>query len=87
LLQEDEAVELSKTMMGKKTKRLYDRMQHGIQAKQESVSRLVNKRDEAESNEKNTTKRKRGAAAESSADTAAAGKKQTKAPAAKKGKK
>ena len=36
-------------MMGKKTKRLYDRMQHGIQQKQEAVQKLVSKREEVES--------------------------------------
>lgn len=66
LIQDDEAKELSKTMMGKKTKRLYDRMQHGIQAKQESVQRLVTKRDEAEAKEKSSGKRKRIEEAEKS---------------------
>lgn len=50
-------------MMGKKSKRLYDRMQHGIQQKQDSVDRLVSKREEAENKEKSATKRKRGEAA------------------------
>jgi hypothetical protein len=36
--------ELSKTMMGKKTKRLYDRMQHGINEKKEIINKLEAKR-------------------------------------------
>jgi hypothetical protein len=36
--------ELSKTMMGKKTKRLYDRMQHGINEKKETINKLEAKR-------------------------------------------
>ena len=43
-----EAKELSKSMMGKKTKRLYDRMQHGIQKKQDAVEKLKNKREEVD---------------------------------------
>jgi hypothetical protein len=35
-------------MMSKKSKRLYDRMQHGIEKKKESVNRLVAKREDSE---------------------------------------
>jgi hypothetical protein len=45
--QDEEAKELSKIMMSKKTKRLYGRMQHGINAKREVVSRLLVKRGES----------------------------------------
>lgn len=41
-----EAKELSKSMMGKKTKRLYDRMQHGLQKKQDEINKLNSKREE-----------------------------------------
>lgn len=44
LLQDEEANDLSKIMMSKKTKRLYGRMQHGIQKKQESIDVLESKR-------------------------------------------
>lgn len=44
MLQDEEANDLSKIMMSKKTKRLYGRMQHGIQKKQESVDVLESKR-------------------------------------------
>ena len=47
-------------MMGKKTKRLYDRMQHGIQQKKDSVQRLESKREEAETKATAAGKRKRG---------------------------
>jgi len=43
-----EEAELSKIMMGKKTKRLYGRMQHGIQKKKEFVESLERKRKVAE---------------------------------------
>jgi len=36
--------ELSITMMNKKTKRLYSRMQYGIEKKQEETQKLVDKR-------------------------------------------
>ena len=57
------------TMMNKKTKRLYSRMQYGIEKKQEATSKLVEKRRRleegpAESSEavaapEKSTKRKR----------------------------
>ncbi len=39
-----EASDLSKIMMSKKTKRLYGRMQHSIQQKQDGVDLLESKR-------------------------------------------
>lgn len=42
--QAEEAEELARIMMSKKTKRLYGRMQHGIEQKQDSVRRLEEKR-------------------------------------------
>jgi hypothetical protein len=49
-----EAKELSKSMMGKKTKRLYDRMQHGLQKKQDEISKLSSKREEIAQNTRRT---------------------------------
>ena len=46
IAQDLEAKELSKSMMGKKTKRLYDRMQHGLQKKQDEINKLNSKREE-----------------------------------------
>jgi pescadillo protein len=42
-------------MMSKKTKRLYDRMQHGIQKKKDEVDRLKSKRQEAEESKTSST--------------------------------
>lgn len=44
--QDEEADDLAKTMMSKKTKRLYGRMQHGINKKQAAVKTLMDKRNE-----------------------------------------
>lgn len=43
--------ELSMTMMNKKTKRLYSRMQYGIEKKQEETQKLVDKRRKLEEKE------------------------------------
>ena len=43
-------------MMGKKTKRLYDRMQHGIGKKKDAVENLENKRKAIEEDAKKTSK-------------------------------
>jgi hypothetical protein len=50
LLQDEEA-NLPQIMMSKKTKRLYGRMQHGLQKKRESIDRLVEKRKAIEETE------------------------------------
>lgn len=84
VFKDDEAKELSKTMMGKKTKRLYDRMQHGIQQKQQSVNRLKSKREEAEQNDQIAVKKQRIGSSNEAAkqnkagDVKANGKKQSK---------
>ena len=44
----DEAGELAKIMMSKKARRLYDRMQHGLQEKRDANDRLQRKREEQE---------------------------------------
>ena len=43
--------------MTKKTKRLYGRMQHGIQKKQEGIKKLEEKRKLAESNTDNVNQK------------------------------
>ena len=48
LLQAEEANNLSKLMMSKKTKRLYGRMQHGIEEKKAAIRTLESKREEHE---------------------------------------
>lgn len=49
--QEEEAAELSKIMMTKKSKRLYERMQYGIEKKQAAVQVLQEKRKKIEAEE------------------------------------
>jgi len=53
--QEDEESSLPHIMMSKKTKRLYGRMQHGIQKKKDSIERLVEKRKIIESESEPTS--------------------------------
>ena len=53
--------ELAHIMMGKKTKRLYGRMQHGIQKKKEIVDRLTAKRKSLESEKETNNKRSKKA--------------------------
>jgi hypothetical protein len=48
LMKVDEEAMLSKSLMTKKTKRLYGRMQHGIRAKKEAIDRLETKRQKLE---------------------------------------
>jgi hypothetical protein len=66
--QEAEARELAKTMMGKKTKRLYGRMQHGIQQKKDAVQALQDKQQRLEQ------EKAEKAAAESAKDNKGKGK-------------
>ena len=48
LFQADEEKDLSKLMMSKKTKRLYGRMQHGIENKKAAIRTLETKAAEIE---------------------------------------
>jgi len=48
MTEDDEAAKLAQSMMSKKTKRLYSRMQHGIQKKSDHVQKLVEKREQIE---------------------------------------
>ena len=41
-------MKLAQSMMSKKTKRLYSRMQHGIQKKSDHVQKLIDKREQIE---------------------------------------
>ena len=75
--QEAEARELAKTMMGKKTKRLYGRMQHGIQQKKDAVQVLQDKQQRLEQ------EKAEKAAAESAKDNKGKGKGKGAGPAAK----
>merc|ERR1711862_999370 len=50
--EEEETKALAKLMMSKKAKRLYGRMQHGIEAKQASVQNLERKRKEIDATRK-----------------------------------
>lgn len=59
-LQDEEAAELSKMMMGKKAKRLYGRMQHGIEKKKAAVDALEEKRRAIESAKSSTSNKKAG---------------------------
>lgn len=59
MIQGEEVAELSHIMMSKKTKRLYDRMQHGIGKKQESTRRLEEKRQMLEQTNSTQSDKKR----------------------------
>jgi pescadillo protein len=59
MTEDEEASKLSQIMMTKKTKRLYGRMQHGIQKKQEGIKNLKKKRELAASNTDTVKKQKR----------------------------
>ena len=52
-LQDDETKELAKAMMSKKAARLYGRMQHGINKKQEIVAELHRRRQEIQVDKNN----------------------------------
>lgn len=77
-MQDEEDNELAKSMMGKKTKRLYGRMQHGIEQKQQVVSTLEAKRKLAEEEASKPAASSKGKAKPASAAAAAAAKKQKK---------
>lgn len=55
-LQDEEAKKLAKTMMSKKAARLYGRMQHGINKKQEVVAELHRRRKKIQVDENNKGK-------------------------------
>lgn len=56
--QAEEAKDLSKLMMSKKTQRLYGRMQHGIEGKKAAVRALETKRESIEQSEAPTSAKK-----------------------------
>jgi hypothetical protein len=60
-LQKQEETMLNEGMMSKKTKRLYDRMQHGISKKREFVENLEDKRRVMEEQQSEEVGKKRGA--------------------------
>jgi len=53
--EDEESAELSRIMMSKKSKRLYGRMQHGIQQKKNSVQTLIEKRKLLEAGSEDTS--------------------------------
>jgi pescadillo protein len=57
--EEKEAHDLAKVMMSKKASRLYGRMQHGLNQKQEKVDALKKRREEIESNSKDKSAKKK----------------------------